>query len=518
MPEIIPGLEMTRPVAQTGEGTCGALGRIPFEDEGPLASLRKVDVSRLVVVSNRVGVPDGSARAGGLEVAIRAALRRRGGIWFGWSGRIAEEPAPPRTIHQDNIAYVTVDLRKDDYEEFYNGFANRVLWPILHYRLDLAEFSRRDLGGYLRVNEFFARNLERLLTPDDTIWVHDYHLIPFAKALRDRGHRNRIGFFIHVPCPPPEILTALPNHERLIPTLGHFDLIGFQTETDASNFSRYLANECKLRRVSSDRFGTDRFAVNGRTVEIGVFPVGVETETFARLARRAIDSGFVREVIESLSGRDLIIGVDRLDYTKGIAERMSAYERFLTNFPDWRGKVTYIQITPRSRSSIPEYAAMARQVGEAVGRINGAFGEASWTPLRYINKAHNRTALAGLYRAARVALVTPLRDGMNLVAKEYVAAQNPDNPGVLILSRFAGAAHECTAALLVNPYDPEGVAIAIDRALAMPLSERRERHAHNYRVLVENDIRHWAERFLDRLDETCAAAETPLFARSAGAR
>jgi trehalose 6-phosphate synthase len=196
----------------------------------------------------------------------------------------------------------------------------------------------------------------------------------------------------------------------------------------------------------------------------------------------------------------MIMGVDRLDYSKGLPERMTAFERFLTNFPDWRGKVTYLQITPRSRSTIPEYADMARQVGEAVGRINGNFGEASWTPVRYINKAHGRTALAGLYRAARAALVTPLRDGMNLVAKEYVAAQNAEDPGVLILSRFAGAAHECTAALLVNPYDSEGVAIAIDRALSMPLEERRQRHADNYRVLVRNDISHWAERFLATLE------------------
>jgi len=455
-------------------------------------------VARLVVVSNRVGVPDGSARAGGLEVAIRAALRRRGGLWFGWSGRVVEDTAGPvKRVDQDNISYVTADLLKDDYDEFYNGFANRVLWPILHYRLDLAEFTRRDLGGYFRVNEYFASHLEKMLRPDDTIWVHDYHLIPFAKALRDRGHKNRIGFFIHIPCPPPEILTALPNHEQLIPALGHYDLVGFQTETDASNFSRYLADECGLKRV-----GADGFAFGNRVVQIGQFPVGVETEALQRLSRRAIESGFVREVTESLSGRAMIIGVDRLDYTKGIPERMDAFERFLTNFPDWRGKVTYLQITPRSRSGIPEYADISRKVGEAVGRINGAFGEASWTPLRYINKAHSRTALAGLYRGARAALVTPLRDGMNLVAKEYVATQNAEDPGVLILSRFAGAARECGAALLVNPYDPEGVAIAINRALSMPLSERRQRQEHNYRVLVDNDITHWAERFLDLLEPT----------------
>ena len=470
----------------------------------------RAGLPRLIVVSNRVGVPDGNARAGGLEVAIRAALRRRGGVWFGWSGRVAEEPGPVKTVEQDNTSYVTIDLGKSDYDEFYNGFANRVLWPILHYRLDLAEFTRRDLGGYFRVNEYFARHLEDLLVPDDVIWVHDYHLIPFAKALRERGHKNRIGFFIHIPCPPPEILTALPNHEQLIPALGHYDVVGFQTETNATNFSRYLANEIGLKRVNGDSF-----VFGDRTVQIGQFPVGVETEPLSRLARRAIDSAFVREVLESLSGRAMIIGVDRLDYTKGIPERMDAFERFLTNFPDWRGKVTYLQITPRSRTGIPEYADLSRKVGESVGRINGAFGEASWTPLRYINKAHSRTALAGLYRAARAALVTPLRDGMNLVAKEFVAAQDAEDPGVLILSRFAGAARELTSALLVNPYDPEGVGNAINRALAMPLAERRQRHAANFKVLLANDISRWAERFLATLEQKPALAETRSVARAA---
>ena len=463
-------------------------------------------MARLVIVSNRVGVPDSGARAGGLEVSIRPALRKRGGVWFGWSGKVTDgDPGPAKTVEKDNVAYVTIGLRQDDYDEFYNGFANRVLWPILHYRLDLAEFTRRDLGGYIRVNEFFANNLGKLLRPDDVIWVHDYHFIPLARALRERGYKNKIGFFIHVPFPPPEILTALPNHERLIAALGNYDLVGFQTEVDATNFSRYLVNEAGLKRLDAETFDYD-----GRAVRVGVFPVGVETEALARLARRAIESNFVRGVLGSLSGRAMIIGVDRLDYSKGIPERMNAYERFLTIFPDWHNNVTYLQITPHSRSGIPEYSDIARLVGEVVGRINGNFGEASWTPVRYINKAHSRTALAGLYRAARVGLVTPLRDGMNLVAKEFVAAQNPEDPGALILSRFAGAARECTAALLVNPYDPEGVAIAINRALSMPHEERLQRHAVNFRALMQNDLSHWAERFLETLENPPAVALPPI--------
>ncbi len=469
-------------------------------------------MARLVVVSNRVGIPDGGTRAGGLEVSIRPALKKRGGVWFGWNGKMTDgEPGPAKSVDRDNVSYVTVGLQKDDYEEFYNGFANRVLWPILHYRLDLAEFTRRDLGGYFRVNEFFATNLEKILRPDDIIWVHDYHLMPLAKTLRERGHKNRIGFFIHIPFPPPEILTALPNHERLIPALCNYDLVGFQTETDAANFARYLGKEIGLKRV-----GADSFMFDDRRVRVGVFPVGVETELLTRLARRAVGSAFVREVLESLSGRAMIIGVDRLDYSKGIPERMNAFERFLTIFPDWHNNVTYLQITPHSRSGIPEYADIGRLVGEAVGRINGNFGEASWTPLRYINKAHSRTALAGLYRAARAALVTPLRDGMNLVAKEFVAAQNAEDPGVLILSRFAGAARECTAALLVNPYDHEGVAIAINRALSMSQDERVQRHAVNYKALLRNDLGQWAERFLETLEHPQPAEVVPI--RSATGR
>ena len=469
-------------------------------------------MARLIVVSNRVGVAEGGARAGGLEVAIRPALKRRGGVWFGWSGKVTDdEPDPVKTVRQDNVSYVTIGLRRDDYDEFYNGFANRVLWPILHYRLDLAEFNRRDLSGYRRVNEYFANGLAKILRDDDVVWVHDYHLIPLAKALRARGHKNRIGFFLHIPCPPPEILTALPNHEHLIPALGAYDVVGFQTETDAGNISRYFTNECGFERIDDDTF-----LIEGRSVRVGVYPVGVETEAFARLARRAVGTAFVREVLDSLSGRAMIIGVDRLDYSKGIPERMNAFERYLANFPDGRGKVTYLQITPRSRSDIPEYADIGRVVGETVGRINGAYGEASWTPVRYVNKAHSRTALAGLYRAARAALVTPLRDGMNLVAKEFVAAQNPDDPGVLILSRFAGAADECTGALLVNPYDSEGVGQAIHRALTMPLEERRARQAVNFKALTQNDLTRWAERFLGTLDHPPAAAVVP--ARAVGVR
>ncbi|MFN3348718.1 alpha,alpha-trehalose-phosphate synthase (UDP-forming) [Pseudorhodoplanes sp.] len=454
-------------------------------------------MARLVVVSNRVSVPKSGTRAGGLEVAVLAALKRNPGIWFGWSGRLSTNVLATREIKGDPVSYVLTDLPKEAYDEFYYGFANRVLWPILHYRLDLAEFSRQDLSGYTKINEHFADELHDILKPDDIVWVHDYHFLLLAKALRERGHTNRIGFFLHTPFPPVEIITGLPHHERIISALCHYDLVGFQTETDARNFARYVENEC---RYPGDR--RSGYMTGERTVRIGDFPVGVEVDSFNKMARRAIRSSFVEGVLQSLSGRAMIIGVDRLDYSKGIENRLAAFEQFLGTYPEWRDNVTFLQITPKSRSEIPEYKQMEMNVSATVGRVNGMYGEASWTPIRYVNRAHTRTALSGLYRAARAALVTPLRDGMNLVAKEFVAAQDADDPGVLILSRFAGAAVECKPALLVNPYDNEAVAAAIHRALTMPLEERKARHNALYDIISKNDINEWPIRFLSALTGT----------------
>lgn len=450
-------------------------------------------MARIFIISNRVATPQAGLRAGGLEVVLKATLKNHPCVWMGWSGEINAQPKT-RTIHQKNNIFIVSDLTREDFDEYYSGFANSVLWPVLHYRLDLAEFSRRDLTGYLRVNEDFADQMAKVLKSDDIIWVHDYHLIPLAKALRRRGLHNRVGFFLHTPLPPPEIITAMPNHENLIPSLCHYDLVGFQTDNDAANFARYLANELGTPTHISRRLGEGH-----GVMRIGTFPVGVETRSFARLARRSVKSDLVRKVMASIPGA-LMIGVDRLDYTKGIIPRLEAYERFLAANPNWHGKITYLQITPKSRSQIREYAEMEEAVNATAGRINGTYSDASWSPMRYVNRPYSRTALSGLYRGARVALVTPLRDGMNLVAKEYVAAQDAANPGVLILSRFAGAAAEFKeGALLVNPYDPEQVGATIARAIAMPQHERKVRHAALYRVLLANDISEWGDKFLASL-------------------
>jgi trehalose 6-phosphate synthase len=453
-------------------------------------------MSRLVVISNRVALPDEDGRPapGGLAVAVEATLQGRDGLWFGWSGQVSDAPPPPTTVDCGHMQYVLTDVRPLDFQEYYNGFANRVLWPVLHYRLDLAEFSEADLEGYQRVNAFFAECLDAFLEPDDILWVHDYHLMPLALALRARGHANRIGFFLHIPMPPPDLLTALPHHAEVVGALTEYNLIGFQTDNDAGNFTRYLT-----RVIGATTRDGRHFHLGHQHFRVGVFPVGIDSEGFRRLAEASTHSAFAEELDESLSGRILMVGVDRLDYSKGIVNRLDGYERFLEKYPEWHGHISYLQIAPGSRTDIPEYIEIDAAVSAKVGHINGRFGAASWVPLRYVNRNHRREEVATIMRMARVGLVTPLRDGMNLVAKEFVAAQDPADPGVLILSQFAGAAAELGAALIVNPHDRDAMADAIHRALDMPLEERRTRHREMYAVLEANHIRNWGRSFIKAL-------------------
>ena len=453
-------------------------------------------MARLVIVSNRVALP-GEKRAGGLAVAVKAALRGRQGVWCGWSGRVTEEtPAAPEIIEGRNLSYVALDLNIDDHQEYYNGFANSVLWPLLHYRVDLAEYSRADLSGYIRVNSYFADQVSKILQPDDIVWVHDYHLMRLALELRARGHDNPIGFFLHIPCPPPDILQALPKHAETLGALAAFDLVGFQTDNDTDNYGKYL----ETRGASPSRGGR-YFEIEGRRVQIDTFPVGIETAIYARAARAAAHSPFITDLLASLGGRSLLLGVDRLDYSKGIVQRLQAFEHLLDEQPKWRGTTIFLQITPKSRERAAGYKEMEDLVTALVGHINGQYGEAAWTPIRYVNRSYSRRQLAGIYRCAQAALVTPLRDGMNLVAKEFVAAQDESDPGVLVLSQFAGAAAELDGALIVNPHEKEAVSAAIGHALTMPKEERISRHARMLARISDYDVTRWAETFVARLAE-----------------
>ncbi|QUS36400.1 alpha,alpha-trehalose-phosphate synthase (UDP-forming) [Falsirhodobacter algicola] len=466
-------------------------------------------MGRMIVVSNRVPLPDKEGRmpAGGLAVAVHAALQDSGGIWFGWSGQSVPEgdPGPVSRRSHGTIDYVLTDLSDRDMDEYYSGFANRVLWPLFHCRIDLAEYSRRDKEGYFRVNRMFADRLMPLIEPDDIIWVHDYHLIPLAEELRRRGVTNRIGFFLHIPWPPADILFAMPIYDQILKGLSAYDLVGFQTDHDLDNYISCLIREGVGDRVEEGtRPDPSRATLSayGRTFRARTFGIGIETRDFAELAAASTETEAVTDMRRSLAGRDLIIGVDRLDYSKGIPQRILGFERFLDLNPDRAGHVTLLQIAPSSRSEVPEYRDMQSEVEALAGHVNGTRGRIDWTPIRYVNQSVERGALAGLYREARVGLVTPLRDGMNLVAKEYVAAQNPDDPGVLVLSRFAGAARELKGAVLCNPYDSEQTARAIEWALSMTLEERRDRWRGMMDYLLANDIQTWCRSYLQALADT----------------
>jgi len=452
-------------------------------------------VSRLVVVSNRVAPQTGKAAAGGLAVALQASLQGSGGIWAGWSGAFDETVDPkPHVAKANGITYVTFDLSQADYEDYYNGFANRTLWPLFHYRIDLTAFDRRNYAGYQKVNAYFARAIEPFLAPDDVLWVHDYHLITLGEQLRKRGCRQAMGYFLHIPFPAPAVLLTLPTHRQLVEALCAYDLLGFQTEDDLRAFTDYLLYEAQGRVV-----GDGVIQAFGRRVHVGAFPIGLDTDNFRRMRDTPEARLYAGRMQRSIRDRALILGVDRLDYSKGILERFIAYERLLENSERMRGKVSMLQIAPPSRGDVPEYIEMRHQLESAAGRINSIYAEFDWTPLRYIANAYSRRALAGIASIARIGLVTPFRDGMNLVAKEYVAAQDPADPGVLVLSRFAGAARQLRAALVVNPFDIDDIVEALHRGLNMGLEERQNRHRSMLETVVRDDVYRWRDDFLQAL-------------------
>lgn len=454
-------------------------------------------MSRLVTVSNRVALPKGSSAPGGLAVGVLAALRASGGLWFGWSGETddAPEASEPEITLRDGITFATIGLPQALHERSYSGFANGTLWPLFHYFLDGFRYRDDEYEAYQELNELFARQLLPLLQPDDLIWVHDYHLIPLAGKLRAHGVSARVGFFLHIPFPHFEVLRALPVCNELMRALLTYDVVGFQTETDRQAFlgavERIWGSDC----LSSG----DSLLMNGRVVETGVFPIGVDVKAIEGSAAKAADSAPVRRVKQGLHDRRLIIGVDRLDYSKGLLERFEAYRHFLEDCPEQLGNVTYLQIAPLGRQNVNAYTRIRDLLEQSAGRSNGRFADADWTPIRYLNRNFPHATLMGFMRAAHVCLVTPVRDGMNLVAKEFIAAQDAADPGVLILSDRAGAACELTDALLVNPYDAQAIARALRQALDMPLTERRRRHATLLATLRRHDIHKWHSRFLEAL-------------------
>ena len=455
-------------------------------------------MSRLIIMSNRVSAPkarSGEASQGGLAVAMGSALRESGGIWFGWSGEVTDIFTGRMNVSRDSgVTTATVDLEAQDVDEYYNGYANRTLWPLFHYRVDLAEFDRNFGAGYERVNQRLASTALPLIEPSDLIWVQDYHLIPLGDQLRQMGVANRIGFFLHTPWPPHRLMTALPYHRRLVESMLAYDLIGFQTADWLESFHHYV--ECEMDgTINAD--GT--VTVGDRVVRTGAFPIGIDAGEFDQLLNRPDAIEAQRTIRSSADGKKVIIGVDRLDYTKGLIQRFEGYGHFLDEHPDWQHRAFLLQIAPPSRGEVHTYETIRAELDGVSGRINGQFAHVDWVPIRYVNQSYPRAGLAGLFRGADVALVTPLLDGMNLVAKEYVAAQDPEDPGVLILSKFAGAALQMTEALLVNPYSKDAISDALATALAMPLDERKRRWCALMDGVRDDNIHRWREDYLAAL-------------------
>ncbi|MFW6094059.1 MAG: alpha,alpha-trehalose-phosphate synthase (UDP-forming) [Pseudomonadota bacterium] len=452
-----------------------------------------------MVISNRVPLPTAKTGAGGLAVALRDALSESGGMWFGWSGsQSPERKSVPSVVHEDNIAFTTLPLTERDHDRYYVGYANSVLWPLFHERLHAMEFQETFRLAYESVNAYFGQVAAPLIENDDVVWVQDYHLIPLGRELRERGVRNRMGFFLHTPFPPYDVFRALPERSALLRSFFAYDLVGFQTPWDARHFGESLARE----------LGAEVDAANGsarledRTVRFGVFPIGIDVTGTAHVAltNRATQAG--QRLTRALRGRKLVIGADRLDYTKGLVERFHAFSAFLDEHrEEMDDAMIYIQVTAPSRENVHEYQEITGQLEAETGRINGRNNSVYWTPLRLIEQQVPRDVLLGYFSLAHVGLVTPLRDGMNLVAKEFLASQTAEDPGVLVLSSLAGAAEELAdSAVVVNPYNPNHVADGIYRALKMPLEERRARWERGMQILEGNTADTWRESFLSALN------------------
>jgi trehalose 6-phosphate synthase len=459
----------------------------------------------LVVVSNRI--TRGNANepiTGGLAAALLPIVEKSGAIWVGSSGRVRDGVQKEPFAEVEALgagALAMLDLPAAHYGGYYEGFANSALWPALHSRADLIRASQGDYLSYREVNAFMARALLRFRTADTAFWIQDYHFLTLGAELRDLGVSQPIGFFLHTPWAPRDVIEGVPHHRELVEAMLAYDLIGFQTEDDCENFASYLSSTLGLvveGGVAMSQHGPTRIAV---------FPIGIDVEKFARQAAKAISHPDVSRLRRSLNGEKLAIGVDRLDYSKGLVNRIKAFDQMWTLHPSLARTVSLLQIATPSRGGIEAYGNLQSELAKLVSDVNGLHGEVDWTPIRYLNKGFSQTVLSGLYRTAQVGVVTPLHDGMNLVAKEYVAAQNPADPGVLVLSKFAGAANELDTALLVNPHDIDGMARAIATALSMPLLERRMRWEAMMVKLRRRSIQQWFTSFVAALQAARADRE-----------
>ena len=467
----------------------------------------KPAINRLVVVSNRLPVAfrkTGTGEwqvqpsSGGLVTALSPVLRDRGGIWLGWAGTL-EDIAIGKLLAAESrdIGYTLkpVTLSAEEMDKYYSGFSNEIVWPLFHDLQSRCNFDPAYWNTYQEVNHKFAQVIAENTRADDYIWVHDYHLMLVGKALRDIGAERESGFFLHIPFPPLDICMKLPWRLDVLTALLEYDLVGFQTARDRNNFIHCVEFLIRGLHVDARRQVTVA-AVGDREVRIGSFPISIDFDEFARQAADEVIMERATEINEAIPNCQLILGVDRLDYSKGVPHKLRAFRNALERFEDLRGRIALVQIVVPSREDIPEYQGLKAEIEGLVSEINGKFTRSGWIPIHYIFRSLERSELLAYYRAAEIGLVTPLKDGMNLVAKEYCAA-NVDKNGVLVLSEFAGAATQLRRhALLVNPYDIEGVANAIYRAFNMSAGERQSRMYRLRRSVRRRDIFWWADSFL----------------------
>ena len=457
---------------------------------------------RIVLVSNRLpptedlsGDSDLATRqVSGLVSAIRPVLGHRESMWFGWSGGttaagdVSVSDFGPRRM-------VALDLPRREAGLYYNVFSNRTLWPLLHNYPDRIDVRSESYSAYRRVNRRFAESLSPHLRSHDTLWVHDFHLFPLAAALRELGWPGKIGFFLHVPFPSVDTFSILPWARELLEDLLVYDLVGLQTRSHARNLMHTLIEELRGAQIG------DSFVYGSKRCRVGVYPVGTDPDTFRRLGAAPRQTRAVAGLRRLFPDQKLVLGVDRLDYTKGVPERLATFERLLERRPSIRGKISLVQISVPSRERVPEYASEKRRTDEIVGRINGRFSRDQWIPVNFLYRSFSQRELAGFYNEADVCLVTPFRDGMNLVAKEYVASRD-DRPGVLVLSKFCGSAETMTDALIVNPYDIKGTAEAIHRGISMGHRERTRRWTPLLNEVRTNTAAAWADSFLSDLADS----------------
>jgi trehalose 6-phosphate synthase/phosphatase len=464
---------------------------------------------RVIVVSNRLPVTlrrtaDGwrsERSAGGLSTAMDPILKLTDGIWIGWPGDSSPPDEGRTKIIRDwaeRDHYIALDLPADMAKLYYEGHANQALWPLFHQFPSFVEFSPAGWRAYIEANRRFRDAVVKEYREGDLIWVHDYHLLLLPQMLRQALPAASIGFFLHIPFPSSEVFRILPRREEVLEGLLGADLLGFQTHSHLQHF------RTALLRIAGIDSTLDRVEIGTRATRLEAFPIGIAPEEFLNALATAEAAGFRAEMERRYSGQRILLAVDRLDYTKGIPQRLRAYRLLLEMVPELRRRVVLIQIAVPSREGISTYAGLKREVNELVGEINGQFSTPGWTPLVYMRHGVSRPQLAALYAAASVGWVTPLRDGMNLVAKEYVTCQT-DGHGALVLSEFAGAAEELSQAFTVNPFDEERTAEAVAAALALPEEDRRERMSALHADVLRRNVFHWGDRFLTSLREASAA-------------